>query len=100
LKHLPFYLILLIASSYSCKKPKDANSYIYYHKYLKADSLAKINDDSAFYYLNEVATEAKDRYTKGAAYNQMAAIQLESGDYFGKRISITYLLRSKRQCTP
>ncbi|MCX2472711.1 ATP-binding protein [Pedobacter sp. MC2016-05] len=53
-----------------------------------AKSLYEKNNDSAFYYFNRVTTTNKDSLTVAKAYNYMAVIQSDAGDYYGSQESI------------
>ena len=48
--------------------------------------------DSAFYYFNQVATGDRDKMQVAMAYNYMAAIQSDAGDYYGAQESLTLSL--------
>ncbi|WP_245825558.1 tetratricopeptide repeat-containing sensor histidine kinase [Sediminibacterium ginsengisoli] len=69
--------------------------------YEKADSLMSSNTDSAFYYYNKVATNSKDSLLIARAYNGMAIIQTDAGDYFGSQqsllLSLKYLDETKEE---
>ena len=69
--------------------------------YKKGVSLFDKQPDSAFYYFNKAATSSKDSLEIGMAYNCMAVIQSDAGDYFGAQesllTSLKYLNEQKRQ---
>lgn len=72
----------------SCKEKvihpiPNANSY-----YSKAIKLYELSNDSAFYFFNKVTTETNvDSLTIAKAYNYMATIQTDGGDYYGAQES-------------
>jgi len=59
--------------------------------YKKAESFLTVQKDSAFYYFNQIATASADSLQRAIAYNQMATITLDAGDFFGSQ---EILLRS------
>ena len=79
---------------YSCQQKKtaappslkDAN-------YAKAKSFLGKQNDSAFYYFNQVAISARDSLQTSYAYNYMAYLQSEEGDHFGSEENLTMSLR-------
>jgi len=58
-------------------------------------------NDSAFYYFNKVATSSKDSVEIATAYNIMATIQSDEGDYYGSQeillTSLKYLNEQKEK---
>jgi tetratricopeptide (TPR) repeat protein len=56
--------------------------------YKKAESFLYQQNDSAFYYFNKVVTGSKDSLEVAMAYNNMAVIQSDAGDYFGSQESL------------
>jgi signal transduction histidine kinase len=77
----------------ACKKSsnnkisnKDAN-------YDIAESFLDKNNDSAFYYFTKVTTSPKDSLQVAMAYNYMAVIQADAGDYFGGQESLISSLK-------
>lgn len=63
--------------------------------------MLNVKPDSAFYYFNKVATSASDSLLIARAYNRMAAIQSDAGDYFGSQetllASLKYLDEQKEK---
>ncbi|PWG79682.1 ATP-binding protein [Pararcticibacter amylolyticus] len=59
----------------------------------KAESFLDKQNDSAFYYLNKVVTASKDSLQTAIAYNEMAVVQSDAGDYFGAQESLSMSLR-------
>ena len=57
--------------------------------------------DSAFYYFNKIATSSKDSLEIATAYNSMAEIQSDQGDYYGSQesllVSLKYLNEQKEK---
>jgi len=84
--HFLFILVFVLA----CKKGQQAVEVVIEDaNYNKAISFFNQNNDSAFYYFNEVATNSKDSLHVATAYNYMAVIQADAGDYFGSIESLT-----------
>lgn len=67
--------------------------------YQKGESFLYRQNDSAFYYFNQVATSSRDSLLIAMAYNNMAVVQSDAGDYFGGQesllISLQYLDQRK-----
>lgn len=61
--------------------------------FYKAEALLNRKNDSAFFYYNKVATQSKDSLWIAIAYNRMASIQSDAGDYFGAQESLSISLR-------
>ncbi|GGH66904.1 hypothetical protein GCM10011379_21570 [Filimonas zeae] len=61
--------------------------------YAKAESLIYRQNDSAFYYFTRVVQHSKDSLLVAMAYNNMAAIQSDAGDYFGSQESLLTSLK-------
>lgn len=85
-KYLIFFLI--IASLYACRDSQKTAPVKTSADYEKAESFLNHKNDSAFYYFNKVATSAKDSLLIARAYNDMAVIQSDAGDYFGSQQSL------------
>ncbi|MCH5718547.1 hypothetical protein [Niabella hibiscisoli] len=62
--------------------------------YKKALSYKYIKNDSSFYYFNEIASNSKDSLEIAMAYNEMAILQNDAGDYFGSEESLLASLKS------
>ena len=56
--------------------------------YQKGESFLYNQNDSAFYYFNKVVTSSSDSLEVAMAYNNMAVIQSDAGDYFGSQESL------------
>jgi len=96
------YLLLAITVSFSaCQKPSRPVAATYSADYKKAVSLLYRKNDSAFYYFNKVVTSPKDSLLTAMAYNYMALIQSDAGDYFGGQesllTSLTFLDTTKEK---
>jgi tetratricopeptide (TPR) repeat protein len=86
-------LLVLIASFYSCKKQRSNQKQVTNPDYDKAEILYEQNNDSAFFYFNKVATSSKDSLRVAMAYNYMAVIQADAGDFFGGQESLITSLK-------
>jgi signal transduction histidine kinase len=86
-------LLVLFIGLYSCTKEKLNQQQVKNPDFDKAEILFNNNTDSAFYYFNKVATSSKDSLTVGMAYNYMAVIQADAGDYFGGQESLMTSLK-------
>lgn len=85
MKKLPVLLTLLLLYFYSCKKKDERHLIFTSSDYQIGDSLARINNDSAFYYFNRSVSNSKDSLQIAMAYNRMAVMQLNAGDYFSSQ---------------
>lgn len=82
-------ILILLAFICGCKKPeKVVTSSSSYRDYQIGDSLFRRRDDLAFYYYGRVASNSSDRLLKAGAYNRMATIQFNSGDYSGSQETV------------
>ena len=88
-----YILIFFILAVSACKEGsnnkisnKDVN-------YDVAESFLDKNKDSAFYYFTKVTTNPKDSLQVAMAYNYMAVIQADAGDYFGGQESLISSLK-------
>ncbi|PTQ92412.1 tetratricopeptide repeat protein [Mucilaginibacter yixingensis] len=61
--------------------------------YETAKSFLWHQNDSAFYYFNKFTTSSKDSLRMAMAFNQMAAIQSDAGDYYGAQEILVQSLR-------
>ncbi|WP_235833076.1 ATP-binding protein [Arcticibacter tournemirensis] len=87
-------LLLLITGFLACRREDPPPPPIIISPELqKAESFLDKQNDSAFYYLNKVATASKDSLQIAIAYNEMAVIQSDAGDYFGAQESLSMSLR-------
>lgn len=88
------FLLLIMASSFSaCQKPYRPVAALYSADYKKGVSLLYRKNDSAFFYFNRVVTGSKDSLQTAMAYNYMALIQSNAGDYFGGQESLLTSLK-------
>ncbi len=90
--------ILLLCGSlfliYSCREGgKVKHSAIKDPDYDKAISFFEKQNDSAFYYFNQVAIAAKDSVQTANAWYYMAYLQSIEGDYFSSEENLTMSLR-------
>ena len=73
-----------------CQKPKMPDAVTESPDFKKAESYLKARKiDSAFYYFDRIATNSKDSLEIAMAYNYMASIQTDEGDYYGAQESLT-----------
>ena len=85
----PSLLLLLITCIFACQRRAAPPSPVTISADLqKAESFLDKQTDSAFYYFNKVATSSKQRLEVALAFNQMAVIQSDAGDYFGSQESL------------
>jgi tetratricopeptide (TPR) repeat protein len=63
------------------------------HDYDQGVSFFDRQNDSAYYYFNKAATTSKDSLQIALAYNYMAVIQSEAGDYYGSQESLLASLK-------
>lgn len=68
--------------------------------YRKAYNFLSKNKDSAFYYFNRSATNSTNKEQVGTAYQNMALIQSDAGDYYGAQESLTLALKSLDEHDP
>lgn len=92
MKKLFFLLNFLVVCLLSCHGPKPKIHKIDWNGYRKAYAMLSRQNDSAFYYFNKVASNAKDSLPVAMAYNNMAVIQSNAGDYYGALESLTMSL--------
>jgi tetratricopeptide (TPR) repeat protein len=85
-----FFLLLLLLGCYR-EKPKMAM--VSSPDFDKAIAFEDKQPDSAFYYFNKMATSSKDSLLIARAYNNMAEIQTDAGDYFGSQETVTTSLK-------
>ncbi|WP_052265913.1 tetratricopeptide repeat-containing sensor histidine kinase [Pedobacter kyungheensis] len=88
-------LVFFILVAFACKKENTTKTPVKNVKnqtFEIAESFFFKNNDSSFYYFNKVTTTAKDSLQVAMAYNYMAVIQSDAGDYFGGQESLTLSL--------
>jgi signal transduction histidine kinase len=83
LKEVHFFLLVSIATLSACREQHKAVPVVTTPDYKKGVSFLDRRNDSAYYYFNKVATSSKDSLLIGMAYNYMAVIQSDEGDYYG-----------------
>ncbi|WP_223191002.1 tetratricopeptide repeat-containing sensor histidine kinase [Pedobacter roseus] len=86
-----FTFLILIA--FACKNKEDIKNSSKDSNYDIAESFFGKNNDSAFYYFSKVTTTPKDSLQVAMAYNYMAVIQSDAGDYFGGQESLISSLK-------
>jgi tetratricopeptide (TPR) repeat protein len=77
------FLPILIASLSACKNKQERLSVLRLPGFEKAESFFNVNNDSAFYYFNLIATNSTDSLETATALTYMGIIQTYQGDYFG-----------------
>ena len=77
------YLPILIASLNACKDKQERLPVLRLPGFEKAESFFNVNNDSAFYYFNMIATNSTDSLQTATALTYMGIIQTYQGDYFG-----------------
>lgn len=101
MKVIHYFLLVLITSICACKKQHQIVPIITLPDYTKGVSFLNQQNDSAFYYFNKVTTSSKDSVEIATAYNTMAIIQSDQGDYYGSQesllISLKYLDEQKEK---
>jgi signal transduction histidine kinase len=93
LKVFHFYLFLLIAYNYGCQQKPRAIPVVTTPDYDKGVSFFDHQNDSSYYYFNKAAISSKDSLQIALAYNYMAVIQTEAGDYYGSQESLLASLK-------
>lgn len=96
-----YAFIILILGIFACKQSTQTNAPANNFNYDKAESFFNKDNDSAFYYFNEVAINSEDSLEIAMAHTYMAIIQAAAGDYFGSiessLLSLTFLDERKRE---
>ncbi len=87
-KHL-LLLWFAIAFLYSCRQKDQAYRVPESADYKKGEAFIFSQNDSAYFYFNRVTSGSKDSLLVAMAYNQLAAIQSDAGDYTGSQESLT-----------
>ena len=87
-----YILLFFILVVFACKKKSSTQALVKNQNFEIAESFFFKNNDSAFYYFNKVTTTAQDSLQVAMAYNYMAVIQSDAGDYFGGQESLTLSL--------
>ncbi|KRT17474.1 histidine kinase [Pedobacter ginsenosidimutans] len=87
-----YFLLFFLLAAFACKKRNNTQAPIKNQNFEIAESFFFKNNDSSFYYFNKVTTTSKDSLQVAMAYNYMAVIQSDAGDYFGGQESLTLSL--------
>ncbi|WP_082468285.1 ATP-binding protein [Pedobacter sp. R20-19] len=87
-----YIFLFFISAVFACKKKNNTQALPKNQNFEIAESFYFKNNDSAFYYFNKVTTSAQDSLQVAMAYNYMAVIQSDAGDYFGGQESLTLSL--------
>jgi len=87
-----YFLLFFLLAAFACKKRNNTQAPIKNQNFEIAESFFFKNNDSSFYYFNKVTTSSKDSLQVAMAYNYMAVIQSDAGDYFGGQESLTLSL--------
>ena len=91
---VPYILLsLAIAVLIGCNKEPKSTPVIISNDYQRGASLLEVRNDSAYYYFNKVVTTSKDSLQIALAYNNMAIIQNDAGDYYDAQETV---LESRR----
>jgi signal transduction histidine kinase len=94
-----FFLPILISCFCYCKNKQEQLTDLRFPGFKKAESFFNVNNDSAFYYFNLIATNSTDSLQTATALTYMGIIQTYQGDYFGGQESylrsLTYLNERK-----
>lgn len=93
MKRFLYFLSFFVVSLHSCGKKNAPYVVNESDDYKKGESLIFKQNDSAFYYFNRVTSGSKDSLLVAMAYNQMAAIQSDAGDYTGSQESLIRSLK-------
>lgn len=93
MKKYLFTLLLFLAALSACRQEKSKSIIVKDPYYQKAEFFYNHHNDSAFYYFNKAAGNSKDSLQIAMAYNWMAGIQSDAGDYFGSQESLSLSLR-------
>ncbi|RFM26735.1 ATP-binding protein [Deminuibacter soli] len=92
--------MLVLTCICACSKQPKTAAFTTTLDYDKGESFLYRQNDSAFYYFNKVAASQKDSLLVALAYNNMAVIQSDAGDYFGAQesllLSLQYLNEQKK----
>ena len=83
-----YALLFFILVAFACTQKSKTKVPIKNHSFEVAESFLYKNNDSAFYYFNKATSTAKDSLTVAMAFNYMAVIQSDAGDYFGGQESL------------
>jgi tetratricopeptide (TPR) repeat protein len=87
LKAVRLLVLIFIIAACNSSRHNHPNASDLYNEFLRIDSLAKINSESAFYYYNKAAAESTDSTYKGTYLQRMALMQQDSAGYNGSNES-------------
>ncbi|WP_260607318.1 tetratricopeptide repeat-containing sensor histidine kinase [Chitinophaga polysaccharea] len=97
----PLFSLILTACLFACNRKNSIVAVEREPDFKKAESFLYHKNDSAFYYFNKVVSNSKDSLQIAMAYNGMAVILSDAGDYFGAQenllISLSYLDEQKEK---
>lgn len=97
-------LLVLTICLFACSKKHSAIAIEEDPDLKKAESFLYRQNDSAFYYYNKLASNSKDSLQIAMAYNGMAAMLSDAGDYYGSQdyllMSLHYLDERKANSRP
>jgi len=99
LKKLLLCLTLCLLSL-ACRKAKPVVTRDEWKDYRKAYELQRQGKDSVYYYFNKAASNSRNGLAVAMAYNNMAVIQADAGDYFGAQESLSLSLKSLNEQNP
>lgn len=91
MKQLFLFLLILTAGCYERAEEKKIIRADTSEEFKKGEYFLKEKKDSAFFYFNKVVENSNDSLQIAMAYNYLATMQMEAGDYFGSQ---DYLLQS------
>jgi len=101
LKGVLLFLVVSLAAFTSCKEQHKAVPAIQTSDYKRGVSFLDRRNDSAYFYFNKVATSSKDSVEIATAYNNMAIIESDAGDYYGGQetllTSLAYLHENRER---
>lgn len=88
-----YYIFLLLTLSFcACREQQNIGPLKAESDYEKAESFLNQRNDSAFYYFNKISINSTDSVLIAQAYNSMAVIQSDAGDYFGSQQNLLFSL--------
>jgi signal transduction histidine kinase len=101
LKEIPLFILAAIITLAACRQTDQAVPALTSPDYNKGLSFLNQRNDSAYYYFNKVATSSKDSLQVAMAYNTMAYIESNEGDYYGGQetllTSLKYLHENRKR---
>ncbi|WP_236652715.1 tetratricopeptide repeat-containing sensor histidine kinase [Chitinophaga vietnamensis] len=94
------FLLALAACLLACNKKHVVVPFPQDPDFAKGDAFLYTHKDSAFYYFYKVVSDSRDSLQIAMAYNRMAVIQSDEGDYFGSQESLLMSLRHLDEKNP